>query len=62
MLTEFEMESPEMEKNLTTDALTIPVFLASHINRQWEGATTSDTSPPETNVLLERENIHKVRR
>jgi hypothetical protein len=31
--TEFEMASPRTGKNLTTDALTIPVFPGGHINR-----------------------------
>src|SRR5882757_6316991 len=56
-LTGFEMGSPRTGKYSTTDVLTILVFPGSHINRQWEGATTSDTSLPETSALLKREDV-----
>jgi hypothetical protein len=56
-LTGFEMGSPMTGKYSTTDVLTILVFPGSHINRQWEEATTSDTSLPETSALLKREGV-----
>jgi hypothetical protein len=52
-LTGFETESRERGKYLTTDVLTIPILPGSHINKLLEGATTSDTSLSETDVLLE---------